>query len=117
MKIERRKDERVSLSLPVRFKVFDLASLEKDVRDQTLKSPAEAQDLSLGGIQVASEEPLRQGDVLELEFEVPGAGRVRTVAQMAWVRQEGEGRYCGGVRFIPVYEDDLEKIRVYFRKG
>jgi hypothetical protein len=117
MKIERRKDERVSLSLPVRFKVFDLARLEKDVRDQALKVPAEAQDLSLGGIQVVSEEPLREGDVLELEFEVPGSGRVRTVAQMAWVREGAEGRYSGGVRFIPVYEEDLEKIRVYFQKG
>ena len=120
MIIERRQNHRVSLTLPVRYKIFHLDQIENEIQEESFRLSAKSLDISLGGIQVVSEDPLFVGDVLELEFDLPQAGRVRTVAKMAWVKK-GSGSDLGktvcGIRFIPVYENDLEKIKVYFQKA
>jgi len=120
LKLEQRKNNRVILSIPIAYKVFQIDSLEKDVQDSRLGFKAEIQDLSLGGIQVVSEKPLSAGDVLEFEADLPGRGPVRTVAKVIWCRavpgQKPE-EYNSGIQFIPVFESDLRKIQEYFQAG
>lgn len=119
MKPEKRKSNRIVLSLPVHYKVFQLEKLEKDILDNVLGSRAAIQNLSSGGIQVVSAGPFRPGDVLEMELEVPGSGRVRSVAKVIWCRKEKQAAhdYRSGIQFIPVYEEDLEKLHHYLKKG
>lgn len=114
---DNRKHRRVSLALPVRYKRFNPASLEADVADDGLPQVASLQNLSAGGVQLVSSEPLGPGDVLELSFELPEHGATRTVAKIVWAREEAEGgrvEYLSGVRFIPVYPEDLARVREYF---
>ena len=46
MKLEHRKDNRVVLSVPLRYKIFQLENLEKEVRDQVLGLKGELKDLA-----------------------------------------------------------------------
>ena len=119
MKSEKRKSNRIVLSLPVHYKVFQLEKLEKDVLDNVLGSRAAIQNVSSGGIQVVSTSAFQPGDVLEMELEIPGGGRVRSVAKVVWCRKEKHAThdYRSGIRFIPVYEEDLEKLHHYLRKA
>ena len=120
MKLEQRKANRITLSLPIVYKVFQLNDLEKNVREQNLDFKAEIQDLSLDGIQVVSEKRFEPGDILEIEVEIPRAGPARTVAKVIWCRADESKKpaeYNSGIQFIPVDENDLMKIKEYFRAG
>ena len=119
MKSDKRKSNRVVLSLPVHYKVFQLEKLEKDVLDNVLGSRAAIQNVSSGGVQVVSSSPFHAGDVLELELEIPGGGRVRSVAKVVWCRKERQSAhdYRSGIQFIPVYQDDLGKLHDYLKRG
>ncbi len=117
MSRENRKFDRESLYLPVHFKVFDTTRLEQEVGDGTLDRVGILQDLSVGGMQVVTGHPVKSGQILELELEVPGHGKTRTLAKVAWARP-GSGPpkndWRCGIQFIPVYEEDLTKVREYF---
>lgn len=117
---ENRKENRILLSIPVRYKVFDLQKLDKDVQDPNLGQEALLQNLSSGGLQVTSVTEFRAGDVLELEIDLPQEGRVRSVAKVVWCRKDGPlapGHFHCGIQLIPVYESDLEKLNRYLDKG
>ncbi|HVZ82004.1 MAG TPA: PilZ domain-containing protein [bacterium] len=117
MDLEKRREDRVLLSLPVRFKVFDLQRLEKDVQDPSLGSEAELNNLSSSGLQIASTQPFQRGDVLELELDLPETGRIRSVAKVVWCRKDGAGNgfHCG-IQLIPVYPEDLDKLHDFLKK-
>ncbi len=120
MKLEQRKNNRIVLSVPVRYKVFNLDNLEKDVQDQALGLKAALQDLSLGGIQVVSDQAFRPGAVLELEISIPGEKLVRSVAKVIWCRTASGSKgtaFNSGIQFIPIYEEDLLKLNQYLKMG
>jgi hypothetical protein len=116
MRLEKRNNNRLVLSVPIHFKVFQLENLEKDVRDKTLGLKGEVQDMTLEGLLVASSSPFKPGDILELKMEIPGAGAVQTLAKVVWCKPEA-AEYRSGVQFIPVREDDLRKLKEYFGSG
>jgi hypothetical protein len=120
MKLEQRKNNRITLSVPIRYKVFRLDNLEKDVREQSLDLRAEIQDLSFGGVQVVSDKSFQPGTILELELKIPGDRLVRTVAKVIWCRPASlpDGtEFNSGIQFIPVYEEDLMKLKEYLKAG
>ena len=117
MKLEQRKSNRLLFSIPIQYKVFQMENLEKDVQEKALKFKADIEDMSQGGIQVVSEVAFKNGDILELELKVPGNGLVRTVAKVVWTKEDAEKEKEGhrsGIQFIPVYEEDLQKLKSYF---
>lgn len=117
MSQEKRRHDRENLSLPVHYKVYDTDRLEGDLDDPTLDRLGILQDLSVGGMQLLTGYPVREKQILELELEVPGHGRVRTLAKVAWARPGSgppRGDWRCGIQFIPVYQDDIDKIREYF---
>ncbi len=118
MYLEKRKENRVLLSLPVRFKTFNLERLPEEVKDDQLDQKAQIQDLSLGGLQVLSAVRLNEGDVLELEMDIPGKKTARSVAKVMWSREvpPGGSWYCG-IHFIPVNDEDLSDVRDFFESG
>ncbi|SRR5579871_6019727 len=118
MKLEKRKANRVILSVSVQYKIFQLDQLEKDVRDEALGLNAALHNVSLGGLQVVSTRAFQKGDILEIQLEVPGGGRIRSVAKVIWCEKDGSGgEYRSGIQFIPVYEDDLEKLEDFLKGG
>ena len=118
MYLEKRKENRVLLSLPVQFKVFNLEHLSEEVRDGHLDQKAQIQDLSVSGLQVLSAVQLKEGDVMELEMEIPDKGTTRSVAKVVWCREvpPGGAWHCG-IHFIPLYEDDLANLKEFFGIG
>ena len=120
MKLEKRQDNRVLLSVPLRYKKFDLSDLEKDIHNKVMDLRGDLQDLSLGGVQVVSNRSFDPGDILELEVDLPGKGMVRTVAKVIWSKPatgEDASEFATGIHFIPVYEQDLEKLGNFLREG
>lgn len=120
MKLEQRQNNRVLLSIPVNYKVYQIQNLEKDIQDKVLKLKAEIQDLSLGGTQVVSDQSFQHGAILELQLDLGSIGKVQTLAKVVWTQPhtEGEpGEYRSGIQFIPVYEGDLQKLEDYFKRG
>jgi hypothetical protein len=114
--LEKRKASRVILSVPVHYKVFQLEQLEKDIQDEVLRWKAEVQDISSVGLQVVAPRPFREGDALEIEVDIPDRGRVRSVAKVVWCQREClEGDYRSGIQFIPVYGDDLKKLKEFLK--
>jgi len=117
--LEHRMNDRVVFSVPVNYKIFQLENLEKDVKNETLGLKAAIEDMSLGGIQVVSEKPFSEGAVIELELPIPKDGSARTVAKVVWCREEGVGKdkkFRSGIQFIPVFENDLKRVKDYFEE-
>ncbi len=120
MNLEKRKNNRIVLSIPARYKLFNLDNLEKDVREEALKSKSKVRNLSLGGVQLVSDKAFQPGAVLELELAMPGVQPVRTVAKVVWCRPSpppSEKEFNLGIQFIPVYEEDLMKLKEYLSAG
>ena len=118
MYLEKRKENRVLLSLPVQFKVYNLERLSDEVKEDRLDHQAQIQDLSVGGLQVLSAVRLNEGDVMELEMEIPGKGIARSVAKVVWSREVPPGgSWQCGIHFIPVYDEDLASLKEFFGIG
>lgn len=120
MKLEQRQNNRILLSIPVNYKVYQIENLEQDIRDKVLGLKAEVQDLSLGGTQVVSSQALPPGSILELKLDLADMGNVQTVAKVIWTRPDLEnspGDYRSGIQFVPVHEEDLQKLEDYFKRG
>jgi len=115
MYLEKRKENRVLLSLPVQFKIYHLECLLDEVKEDHLEHKAQIQDLSVGGLQVLSAIRLNEGDVMELEMEIPGKGNARSVAKVVWSHEVPPGgSWQCGIHFIPVYEKDLTHLKEFF---
>jgi hypothetical protein len=118
MDLEKRREDRILLSLPVQFKVFDLQKLESDVQDPSLGYQAELKNLSADGLQVSSHEQFEKGDILELEVKLPNGGHLRSVAKVVWSRKDEKGSgFHSGIQLIPVYEEDLKKLHEFLKRG
>lgn len=118
MDLEKRREDRVLLSLPVQFKIFDLQKLETDIQDPSLGSQAALRNLSSGGLQVSSDQLFEKGAVLELHVDLPDGGALRSVAKVVWCRKDEKGTgFHSGIQLIPVYEDDLRRLHEYLEKG
>lgn len=114
---EKRREDRILLSLPVQFKKFDLQKLETDIQDTSLGSRAELRNLSSGGLQIYSPQTLQKGDVLELHVDLPDGGALRSVAKVVWCRRDDSLKgFQSGIQLIPVYEEDLKKLHEYLKK-
>ena len=117
--LEHRKNNRVLFSIPIQYKVFRMEDLEKDVQDDRLGSKAAIEDLSLGGTQVVSDKPFKAGEVLELELNIPKTGPTRSVAKVIWSKEEtreGKREFHSGIQFIPVFEEDLKRLKDHFEE-
>ena len=110
---ERREYVRISVELPVTL----------HFGDQCIASPAVlARDMSTCGLGIMIERKdlgpykalLEIEGPIEVEFEIPGSGRLRIPAELAWCDLAGKGdeqRLCAGLRFLNTGgpEEDLLK--------
>jgi uncharacterized protein (TIGR02266 family) len=80
----------------------------------------EGVDLSAGGAFLRSDILLEQGEVLVVEFRVPGVPRLmKSQARVAWVRRfPADGEAPGmGVQFLALPEEDRKALESYLRGG
>jgi uncharacterized protein (TIGR02266 family) len=74
---------------------------------------AVAQDISAGGMRIATANPLPVGASLEISFILPGSGR--TFRVRAVVRHVVEGSAMG-VQFLDLSPDDKAALREFTKK-
>jgi uncharacterized protein (TIGR02266 family) len=103
----RRRQPRLSLELELEFK------------DETHFYAGITQDLSQGGVFIATYNVFPVGSRLELGFQLPDGAEVRCRGVVRWVRGEGEPdeeRPGMGVAFTELSEQALSAIAKYCRK-
>jgi uncharacterized protein (TIGR02266 family) len=77
------------------------------------------QDLSEGGLFLATSQLLPLGELIDLEFSLPGGKTIRATGVVRWHRtrvQEAGERVGYGVEFLALNPDDLKAIRDFFQQ-
>lgn len=70
-------------------------------------------DISLGGVRIYSDEPLKKDKSLQLELELPSGKKVLATTRVAWIEElppGSEGRYDVGLEFIYVPYDATNEL-------
>ena len=100
--IERRKFIRLKAPIGVAYKLIPEAKAEK-MRLSLVR------DISGGGVRIMAKEPLRVGDLLELEIQIPHLeDAIRAVGEVVWFEKKE-----AGVRFRDIEPADLHHILEY----
>jgi hypothetical protein len=129
--IERRKFVRYLTNIRVDYRVIDAAEEARIKADTTsFRSLSDApkvtaskdvttvltEDMSVGGLKIAAEEPFVLGSKMLLELhlqEIPVS--VGALAMVVWSKGEknDEGKYTAGLRFESINQEDLDRIKRY----
>jgi uncharacterized protein (TIGR02266 family) len=100
--LERRRFERAPISAQVEFELTNSSSGPSRVRKHM-------GNISIGGLFISTEEPIRAGTRMVVRFELPNKHRVIAVSRVAYVRK-GLGL---GVEFLSLDDEDREEIQTY----
>ena len=108
--IENRKFIRLKSPLPAEYRL-----IKKHKRQKTLVSSIK--NISVGGLSLILKEELRQGDLIQIDIEVPHwVEPVRVVGDVIWYsvsRDKERPAHEAGVRFREVNPVELHKILDY----
>ena len=102
--------------------VISILDLDKDAGTGT--GIEREMNVSGSGIGLLIDEPFVVGEILELKISLPvfklsAVMAIETIGEVVWVREqkdeavEGKSRYCAGIKFISMNEDDREEIVGY----
>jgi len=77
--------------------------------------PTLVRNLSGGGVSFVVRDPLRAGEIVELELQIPNLSEpVRATGEVVWFRQAaGHAAHEAAVRFTDVNPVDLNRILEY----
>lgn len=78
-----------------------------------LRSLRKPKDISLGGLRVYADEPIRIGERLELELFLPSNESVTCTVEVMWVESIPGGDpapYDVGVRYVFIRSEDVDKL-------
>jgi hypothetical protein len=126
---ERRLGIRVNQCFKVEFRVLnDSAALGAytaiEARNYELgnpapsdRIPAQGEDLSYGGLGISgdldllAETRIQVGSFLDMELEIHGAGPLRCVGSVSWLREEpAKNSFRCGVSFLCIDQEDLSLV-------
>ena len=105
---DHRRHERLPLETKVRYKVIQRQRGEGV--PAAFRPDGRSTNISLCGLALVTEQPLKKGDYLKLELTLPGkAQAIRALAEIMWSATEG-GRNASGIRFLILLNqaDDLQ---------
>lgn len=112
MFIEKRTYPRYKADFPVKYSLLEDKNDIQAIREHAKKEVALVRDISLGGMQITSDPPMKQGDTLV--FEIPLPGGVQTLsacAEVVWVNGN-----VGGLHFLIISDEDLEALKAYLKR-
>jgi hypothetical protein len=113
MFIERRAHPRFQVHFPVKYcSVNDKSEIEA-IREFGKKEVfALARDISLSGMRIAVEQPVKEGDILAFEIPLPGgAPPILASAEVVWVNGN-----TGGLHFLIISDEDVAALKAYLKK-
>jgi hypothetical protein len=100
--MDRRKDRRIRAALYCRPAGVEFLARQR-----------EPVDVSLGGIRIFSDDPLRVGELLKMEFFLPDVPPVTYTAEVVWIEELPAGspaRFDVGLKFIQLEPDALQLL-------
>jgi c-di-GMP-binding flagellar brake protein YcgR len=100
--LERRRFERAPITAQVEYELTNSSSGPSRVRRNLA-------NISLGGMFITTEEPIRAGTRMVVRFELPNRHRVIAVSRVCYTRK-GLGL---GVEFLNLDDEDREEIEAY----
>ena len=100
--LERRRFERAPITAQVEYELTNSSSGPSRVRRHVA-------NISLGGMFISTEEPIRVGTRMVVRFELPNRHRVIAVSRVCYARK-GLGL---GVEFLNLDDEDHEEIEAY----
>jgi c-di-GMP-binding flagellar brake protein YcgR len=111
---ERRVHPRIALKIPVIYRVLDDQEEIKRVLELRKKEKyGHTLDVSLGGLCIVTDQPLREGSILSLEITIPDAPKaLKAMAEVVWSSETG-----GGIRFLTMDENDMETLKTFISKA
>jgi c-di-GMP-binding flagellar brake protein YcgR len=99
---ERRKFERAEAIAQVEYELTNSSSGPSRVRRNMA-------NISLGGVFITTEEPIRTGTRMVVRFELPNKHRVIAVSRVRYVKKD-----VGlGVEFLSLDDEDREELKEY----
>jgi hypothetical protein len=107
VKEERRRFPRIMV--PVLYRVPRVLTAKRHISN-----------LSLGGVRIFSDERLKPGERLELEFFLPSGLSVKAMARVVWIAELPEGSeavYDVGMEFVEMSKEVLEQIKGVLEKN
>lgn len=107
---ERRKFIRLNINVEIKYAV---------VSDKSAERTAQTRDIGAGGICILADEPLKKGDVLDINFLLPEVPpNVHAKGRVAWIKpfsiaSEQNIRYDTGIEFIDITDEDRKRVNKY----
>ena len=107
--LERRHRSRAPVKIPVEFRMVEDPQQVEAFRGR----PGLAKDLSLDGMYIKTEKPVKPGDILRLEITVPENSK-QLFAFAEVVRVDPSG---AGLRLMLMEQEDHESLQDYLRRA
>ena len=113
MFIDRRAHPRYQVQFPVKYCFVRDKNEINAIQEFSKKDVvAVTRDISLGGMQIALEQPLQAGDILAFEIPLPGGSPpLSACAEVVWTNGN-----IGGLHFLILGEEDLTVLKAYLKK-
>ena len=110
MFIEKRAHPRVSVKIPIKYRVIeDQKELETVFERKKKEQTTRTVDVSLGGLYVVADKSLSIGSILRLDISVPDRpALISAFAEVVWSNETG-----GGLHFLAMKEEDVEVLKAY----
>jgi len=114
MFVEKRVHPRVSVKIPVKFRVIeDQKELETVFERRKKEQTTRTMDLSLGGLYIVADSVLNIGSILRLDISLPErSSLISAFAEVVWSNETG-----AGLHFLAMKEDDVENLKNYLNKA
>ncbi len=114
MFMEKRIHPRVSVKIPVKYRVIeDQKELETVFERKKKEQTTRTMDVSLGGLYIVADQILNVGSILRLDVSLPEkSALISAFAEVVWANETG-----GGLHFLAMKEDDVEFLKNYLTKN
>ena len=113
MFVEKRVHPRVSVKIPVKYRVIeDQKELETVFERRKKEQTTRTMDMSLGGLYIVADSVLNIGSILRLDISLPEkTSLISAFAEVVWANETG-----AGLHFLAMKEDDVENLKYYLGK-
>src|SRR5579862_7020917 len=114
MFVEKRVHPRVSVKIPVKYRVIeDQKELETVFERKKKEQTTRTMDVSLGGLYIVADQILNVGSILRLDISLPEkSSLISAFAEVVWANETG-----GGLHFLAMKEDDVEFLKSYLNNS
>ncbi|HQP91983.1 MAG TPA: PilZ domain-containing protein [Candidatus Omnitrophota bacterium] len=112
---ERRKYPRLAIDVNVNWKKVESKGPKTSKKELT-------RNISEGGVCMVVDEPVRKGDIIELDLELPNSRIIHANGRVAWASEfdiiggKVEQKYDIGIEFIGLSDADRQEIKKFVFK-